>query len=78
MLSCDAGGNILDFVAFIEDVDIRQAGLLIKKWFKINSREHKKMAKEKEKSKKVEIGTEIENKNKEEKSLAWDIVKEEC
>ena len=66
LLSCDAGVNILDFVAFMEDVDIRQAGLLIKKWFKIASREHKKLAKEKEKRKKVEIGTEIENKKKEE------------
>jgi len=64
--SCGAGGNILDFVAFMEDVDIRQDGLFINKWFKIAPREHKKLAKEKEKSKKVEIGTEIENKKKEE------------
>lgn len=57
--SCDAGGNILDFVAFMEDVDIRQAGLLIKKWFKIVYPEHKKAAKEKEISPKEEENKEI-------------------
>ena len=63
--SCGAGGNILDFVAFMENIDIRQAGLLIKKWFEIDSREHKKLVKEKENSKEEEIGTEIENEKKE-------------
>ncbi|MBC8459221.1 MAG: toprim domain-containing protein [Deltaproteobacteria bacterium] len=32
---CDAGGNILDFVAQIEDVSIREAALLIQEWFDI-------------------------------------------
>ncbi|MBA7513764.1 DNA primase [subsurface metagenome] len=50
--SCDAGGNILDFVAFMEDVDIRQAGLLIKKWFRIDSQKDEKMAKKKEEKEK--------------------------
>jgi DNA primase len=31
--SCDAGGNILDFVAAMEDVDIRPAALLLVDWF---------------------------------------------
>lgn len=55
--SCDAGGNILDFVAIMENVDIRKAGLLIKKWFKITSPEHKKAVKEKESSQEEEMGT---------------------
>jgi DNA primase len=46
--SCGAGGNILDFVSLMEGVDIRQAGLLIQKWFGIVSGEDRKLAKEKE------------------------------
>jgi len=57
--SCDAGGNILDFVAFMEDVDIRQAGLLIKKWFKIDSQKDKELAKEKGKNKEEELNEEV-------------------
>jgi len=34
--ACGAHGNILDFVAQMEDVDIRQAGLLIADWFGID------------------------------------------
>lgn len=34
--ACGAHGNILDFVAQMEDVDIRQAGLLIADWFEID------------------------------------------
>ena len=32
---CHSGGNILDFVAGMEDVDIRAAALLIQDWFNI-------------------------------------------
>ena len=46
--SCGAGGNVLDFVSLMEGVDIRQAGLLIQKWFGIVSGEDRKLAKEKE------------------------------
>ncbi len=46
--SCEAGGNVLDFVSLMEGVDIRQAGLLIQKWFGIVSGEDRKLAKEKE------------------------------
>jgi len=46
--SCGAGGNILNFVSLMEGVDIRQAGLLIQKWFGIVSGEDRKLAKEKE------------------------------
>ncbi|MBA7491808.1 DNA primase [subsurface metagenome] len=46
--SCGAGGNVLDFVSLMESVDIRQAGLLIQKWFGIVSGEDRKLAKEKE------------------------------
>ena len=45
--SCEAGGNVLDFVSLMEGVDIRQAGLLIQKWFGIVSGEDRKLAKEK-------------------------------
>ncbi len=45
--SCGAGGNILDFVGAVEKVDIRQAGLLIQKWFGIASEEDRKLTKEK-------------------------------
>ena len=31
--ACGEGGNVLDFVAQMEDVNIRQAGLLIQEWF---------------------------------------------
>ena len=33
--SCDAGGNILDFVSAMEDVEIRPAALLLVDWFKL-------------------------------------------
>ena len=33
--SCDAGGNVLDFVAAMEDVDIRPAALLLVDWFRL-------------------------------------------
>jgi len=33
--SCDAGGNVLDFVAAMEDVEIRPAALLLVDWFKL-------------------------------------------
>jgi len=45
--SCGAGGNILDFVAAMENVKIRQAGILIQKWFGIASQEDRKLVKEK-------------------------------
>ena len=47
--SCGAGGNVLDFVAAMEKVDIRQAGLLIQKRFGVVSEEDKKLVKEKRK-----------------------------
>jgi len=34
---CNKGGNILDLVSAIENVDIREAASLISKWFKIGS-----------------------------------------
>ena len=46
--SCGAGGNVLDFVSSMKGVDIRQAGLLIQKWFGIISGEDRKLTKEKE------------------------------
>jgi len=49
--SCGAGGNVLDFVAVMENVDIRQAGLLIQKRFGVVSGEDKKLVKEKRKIK---------------------------
>lgn len=57
--SCDAGGNILDFVAIVEDVEIRQAGLLMKKWFKIDSQKDEKMAKKEREGKKEEVNEEV-------------------
>jgi DNA primase len=33
--SCEAGGNVLDFVAAMEDVEIRPAALLLVDWFKL-------------------------------------------
>jgi len=57
--SCDAGGNILDFVAFMENVDIRQAALLIKKWFRIDSQKDEKMAKKEREGKKEEVNEEM-------------------
>ncbi len=41
--ACGAGGNVLDFVAQMEDVDIREAGLLIQEWFSLTPA--KKLAK---------------------------------
>lgn len=49
--SCGAGGNVLDFVAAMEKVSIRQAGLLIQKRFGVVSGEDKKLVKEKRKIK---------------------------
>ncbi|MDD5356582.1 MAG: CHC2 zinc finger domain-containing protein [Candidatus Pacebacteria bacterium] len=41
---CQAGGNILDFVAKKENVNIRNAALLIQKWFSVDSSKGKKPA----------------------------------
>ena len=49
-LTCGAGGNILDFMAAMENVNIREAGLLIQKWFGIASEKNRQLAKEKEKA----------------------------
>lgn len=57
--SCGAGGNILDFVASMEDVDIRQAGLLMKKWFKIASQKDEKMDKKERGGKKEGVNKEV-------------------
>src|SRR5262245_43208442 len=35
---CNAGGNILDFVARKEGVNVREAALLIQKWFLLNGK----------------------------------------
>jgi DNA primase len=40
--ACGSHGNILDFVAQMEDVDIRRAGLLITEWFEIAHKEQEK------------------------------------
>ncbi len=48
--ACGAGGNILDFVAQMEDVDIREAGLLIQKWFNVAPKGKKLAKKGKQKS----------------------------
>jgi len=45
--ACGSGGNVLDFVSAMENVNIRQAGLLIQKWFGIVSEEDRKLVKEK-------------------------------
>ena len=47
--SCGAGGNVLDFVVAMESVNIRQAGLLIQKWFGMVSEEKGQLAKEEKK-----------------------------
>ncbi len=36
--ACGAGGNILDFVAQMEEVDIRQGAILIQSWFSLDSK----------------------------------------
>ena len=46
--ACGAGGNVLDFVAQMEDVDIRKAGLLIQEWFNLTPA--KKLAKKERES----------------------------
>jgi DNA primase len=33
--SCEAGGNVLDFVAAMEDIEIRPAAILLVDWFKL-------------------------------------------
>ena len=35
--SCQKRGDILDFVANMEGVDVRQAALMVKEWFEITS-----------------------------------------
>jgi len=47
--ACGTGGNVLDFVAQMERVDIKEAGLLIQKWFGIVSEEDRELTKEKRK-----------------------------
>ena len=44
--ACGRGGNILDFVAEMEDVNIREAALLIKNWFGVGGK--RKLTREKE------------------------------
>jgi len=43
--SCGESGNVLDFVALIEDVNIKLAALLLKKWFGIICEEDRKLFK---------------------------------
>lgn len=45
------GGNILDFVAHMEDTSIREAGLLIQEWFNLDTRA---LSRESKKTKKYE------------------------
>ena len=52
--SCGVGGNVLDFVSLMEGVDIREAGLLIQKWFGVVSGGNRKLTKEKEEVEKTE------------------------
>lgn len=40
--NCKSGGNILDLVSKIEDVDIREAALMIQGWFGINGKKPQK------------------------------------
>jgi len=47
--SSSAGGNVLDFVVAMEDANVREAGLLIQKWFGIVSEEKRQLAKGKRK-----------------------------
>ena len=47
--SCGAGGNVLAFVVAIENVNIREAGLLFQKWFGITSEQKRQLTKEKRK-----------------------------
>ncbi|MGR3319402.1 MAG: CHC2 zinc finger domain-containing protein [Candidatus Anammoxibacter sp.] len=35
---CHGGGNVIDFVAKMEAVDIRKAGMLIQEWFSIEAK----------------------------------------
>jgi len=58
--SCGAGGNVLDFVCSMEDIDIRQAGLLIQKWFGIVSEQKRQLAKERKKVRKEKKETKPE------------------
>ena len=39
---CDAGGNILDFVAAMEDVSVREAAITIVKWFGIDDADYER------------------------------------
>ena len=50
--SCGAGGNVLDFVVAMENVNIREAGLRIQKWSGIVSRKHRQIAKEEKRAEK--------------------------
>jgi len=63
--SCGAGGNILDFTSAMEGVDIRQAGVLIQKWFGIAYKNGQKLTKEKDKVEKTEKKAEPEKESKE-------------
>lgn len=45
--SCGESGNVLDFVAAMEDVNIKLAALLLQKWFGIICEEDRKLFKEK-------------------------------
>lgn len=63
--ACGTGGNVLDFVAQMEDVDIRQAGLLIQEWFDLTPA--KKLAK---KGKQKSDSTAVEPESEPEKTAA--------
>lgn len=68
--ACSAGGNILDFVAQMEDVEIRKAGLLIQEWFNLTPA--KKSAGEKRTQERVSDPTETKPEKTAAKSKAQD------
>ncbi len=62
---CHGGGNVIDFVAKMENVEIRQAGMLIQEWFDIKA---KRPSGEKENSGSVLVTKESEEEPPKKKS----------
>lgn len=42
-VSCEESGDVLDFISFLEDVDVRVAAYLLKKWFAVICEEDRKL-----------------------------------
>ena len=72
--NCKGGGNVLDFVAKMEQVEIREAAVILSKWFLLGTSDEKRPNAPARREKLVREGTEGQKEGSEEnKPLAFEL-----